>query len=691
MKQPVIIILLGILLCHSICSCVKETSRGDAFEASFTLDTGTVYDGDEFAFTVKTNRSQFKVVSFDFPLAPGLLAPNTTCIAKDGVWTLREKVSVPSSQRGRVSLSIQDPETGLVKDFSAVYSAYASTGLSLMIENEAVSSKYLTAGLPTVVSGDDFAFSLRSKADRLILKEYDFEFNDGTLAVGKEFRFKDKSFSVRIPNIQAQDSFTPRTLSLSLLNPDTGRDTTLTARYVTAARFTPGVTLVNPTLGEGETARLRLTSNRPLFHLKGYTGPSWFVLKDYYPGSPEVQLNLDGYAFFETEPLAIDRSGSGTLNFELYDSDYTHRSVIVSVPYTATVKPAPANVTVSTTDLKLNGGSTELVSVSTTTEGSTNLFTAKVVSSDAAVGLYAPSGGETVDMDNLEPERFTQECLVTDGRLYIRAEEGKWGAATVRVSAKGNEKVYKDIKVYVRRDVALRLKGAFKDDINYYPDAIDEMFSDLNRDEGIGWYGMPQSVEAELVAYENRSTRDLTDLRKDEVSTWVKCFSLGDGNAARFEVSFVVTVGSRVTSRFFYGSYAGYPEPKSRLLTGTDIDRTVNATRPSSINTVISETGVNGSRISCLKLKKTLQELDCCADYQNGYGLFVMLRETLHSDDHLGFGSFDISLSKVTYDRDKYNLRWVMTMFEVPGEWGEAAPWWNKVGGERPWIIPYSE
>ena len=220
-------ILFSFLICLSMVSCVKETSRGDAFEASFTLDTDTVFDGDEFAFTVKTNRNQFKVVSFEFPLAPELLTPNSTCNASDGIWSLREKIAVPTSQRGRIALAIQDPQTGLVKEFSALYTAYASSGLSLLIENEVVNSKYLTSGLPTVIGGDDFVFSLHSKADRLILKDFDCEFNNGSLSIGKEFHFTDKVASIRIPGIHAEDGFTPRTLSLSLLNPDTGRDTAM--------------------------------------------------------------------------------------------------------------------------------------------------------------------------------------------------------------------------------------------------------------------------------------------------------------------------------------------------------------------------------------------------------------------------------------------------------------------------------
>ena len=79
------------------------------------------------------------------------------------------------------------------------------------------------------------------------------------------------------------------------------------------------------------------------------------------------------------------------------------------------------------------------------------------------------------------------------------------------------------------------------------------------------------------------------------------------------------------------------------------------------------------------------------ADYQNGYGLFVMCRETLHSDDQNRFGSFDITVSSAGYDSDRYHLRYVFNLLEVSGEQGEASPWWTGVGGERPWLIPWKE
>jgi hypothetical protein len=493
--------------------------------------------------------------------------------------------------------------------------------------------------------------------------------------------------------VEASDGFEPRTLSLTLLDPDTGRDTTVTASYVTASPFVPEVSLSGSHLIEGETVSVLLKANRPLFQLKGYTGPEWFVLGGYSPDSPDVSLNLDGVAALQTLPLAVDASGSGTLRFELLDSEYTCRSVIVDVPYTASVKAAPGNVSLSADDVKLCGGETASVTVTTSTGHSTGLFTARIISSDPSVlGLYAPSPGEKASPEETAPERFGSGCTVTDGRLWLRAVPGKWGPVTVRVFSKGNESVYRDLSVYVRRDVALRIKGDFKDDICYWPDSIDDIFSDIGGEsEGIGWYGMPDSIDAELVSFENRSSKPLTDLSKNDVSTWVKCFSLGDGSSSRLEVSFVVTVGSRVTSRFFWGTYAGYSEPKSRLLTGSGIDRTVSSTRPAAINTTVGETAAYGNKVACTRLRRVLKELNCHADYQRGYGLFTMLRETCRSMDHLDYGSFDVTLSSVDYDRDRYRLVWVMTFFEVPGEQGRTAPWWSAIGGERPWITPYHD
>ena len=68
-----------------------------------------------------------------------------------------------------------------------------------------------------------------------------------------------------------------------------------------------------------------------------------------------------------------------------------------------------------------------------------------------------------------------------------------------------------------------------------------------------------------------------------------------------------------------------------------------------------------------------------------------MLRETLHAEDHLGFGTFDVALTSLEYDHARYRVLWVMNLLEIPGEWGSAAPWWREVPGERPWCIPYDD
>ena len=300
------------LLLPLLLSCVRESSRGDAFEASFTLDTETVYNGDEFAFTIRCNRSSFRILSFEFPLAPGAIQPYTLCPTRDGAWSFRERVSVTESGKGRIALVIEDPDTGLQKEFSADYTAYASTGVNLIIENERVTSKYLPHGLPAVIGGDDFRFTLHGRPQRLILEAFECEFNDSTLVEGMELLLPEGDTTFCIPSVQAGDAFSPRTLSLTFRSLDSGRDTTLSATYVTAAPFVSEATLVDSHLIEGEKGTLRLRANRERFELREYAAPSWFILDGWSADDPGVNLNMEGYAAFTTKALAIDESGAGT-------------------------------------------------------------------------------------------------------------------------------------------------------------------------------------------------------------------------------------------------------------------------------------------------------------------------------------------------------------------------------------------
>ena len=663
--SKIIRILLCLILSVSL-SCVRESSRSDAFELSFTLDTPTVHDGESFSFTVRSNRERVRVVSFSFPLDEAFVSADSFLEIKDGALTVSRAVSVPASQHGRLEITLEDPKTGLRKDFSESYTAYSSAGVSLLI---------------------DFLITVRTKAPRLILKDFRSEFNDGTLSIGRELIAEDGEVSLRIPSVSAEDGFTPRTLSLTLLDPDSGRDTTVTAQYVTAAAFSPTVSLSPGTLVDGTAATVTIRSNRETFSLDGYSAPSWFILKDYSEDRPEMTLGLDGTISLETGALDITEDCSGEILFNLCDSDCTLRKVRLSVPYEACRKTSPE----TKTNLKIAVGETVSVDVSTTTPNSTGRFTARIVSGDASsIGLYGPASSSETPT-GVSSTKFRGEATVTGGRLFIRGLSG-WGDVTVRVSAEGSSSVYKDIRIYLRRDVALRIKGSFYDYICWWPDVLDPAFSNLgNGTQGIGWWGMPSAVEAELVSWENRSGKDITSLKMDEVATYLKCFSLADGSTSPLDVSFIVSVGNRVTSNFFYGAYKGYDDPLTRLLTGPDISRVVSETRPSSLNSAVTENRAYGNKVACKRLTSLLQDLDCCADYQNGYGLFVMCRETLHSDDQLRFGSFDLSLRSITYDRDRYRVRWVFNLTEVPGEWGETAPWWNAVGGERPWIKSWEE
>ena len=115
--SKIIRILLCLILSVSL-SCVRESSRSDAFELSFTLDTPTVHDGESFSFTVRSNRERVRVVSFSFPLDEAFVSADSFLEIKDGALTVSRAVSVPASQHGRLEITLEDPKTGLRKDFS---------------------------------------------------------------------------------------------------------------------------------------------------------------------------------------------------------------------------------------------------------------------------------------------------------------------------------------------------------------------------------------------------------------------------------------------------------------------------------------------------------------------------------------------------------------------------------------------
>lgn len=672
-------------LCLSIpilFSCVPQTTtRGDYFEIEFDLNTPVFYDGDYVSFTVKTNRPSVKVTAFDFKESPEFVKVNSTYNITDGFWTQKASVPVPESRRGRMSITFMDPETGATKDFQAEYTAYASTNLRLSIDNDIISSAKLKARVPTIVGGDDFKFTVSSKAEKLMLKDFKCEFNDGQLERGQEYIFGEEGrINFSIPSVKVtEDKFDePSQLSLTFYNPDTEKDTTVTADYVKVMAFNPSVSINPSSIVDGDIITVRFTGNRSTYRLDSYSAPDWFKMSTLYNGSP-ISLDIDGYKEFESEPVTISENSKGEISFQLTDSEYTQRTMICKVDYSTQAKQDPWSVVVDKSSAIINNGEVLVIKVTTNDTYSTNLFHAQMLNSvdNEKLLFYAPKAGETTAPEGVSDSYFTKEVDITANTLYIKGLD-KHGTFKVKVCAKNRTNVYKEISISVRRDVALKLKGLFSS--TSYSTTYKEGLTNI--DITVGWNGLPlqNQMTAELVSYVNSSSTDIMNISKDNVNKYVTFYSLNDGNTSPFNVSFIVTFGNQCSSKMYFGTYGSAKEATNAIIN----NNTSYATYPSSLNTVITEAGTNGSIITCSSLCSMLRNMDLNY-YMKLYNWITGTKSSSGADDVKLFNYMKIELDSVTYDRDKYNLKYFVNTFDIPGETG-SDPWFKTIYTNNSWI-----
>lgn len=678
--------MLSILITIFGSSCVKENKSADVFVAKFMLLSDQFHNGDEFGFSIQTNRSQFKVTKFSFPLDPNMVSVNTTYSTTDGIWTIRKPVVVPTSQRGKVAITIMDIDTGLERDFEAIYTAYASSNMSIIIENEIITNNsYNRDRLPCVVDGDDFVFTITSRAETMVLNSFVSEFNDGSLSEGKTLNFVDGKLTFRIPKVSTHDGFSPKELKLTIFNPDTSRDTTIRASYITFERFAPSAKLINENLEDGGIGVLELKANRQNFVMTKLTVPTWCQFKNLPSGDSEnpISLDLDNSKTYDTYPFNIITSENGIIYMELADRYYTNRRVVLEVPYRAIAKNAPGSINLSTQKATLRESENLTVTISTNDTHSTGVYRAKVYSGNTAsiYGIYSPSKNNTTKPEDLQNNAFEQEVSIIDGKLYIRAT-GEGGDVTVRVYSDGNEKVYKDIVIHTRQTVALRIKGVFT--TNYYndnPNKLRSEFHDLNNEHKLGWDCYPTEFDASLVKFTTNSSG----------ASQYKDFSiipLTGYTSKPLNVTFLISVGSVASSTMFYGAYKHLNPPQYGLI---DWAMNNNVSFPSSREVFITETTSNGASITCQKTLSLLQDMDGNCWYQIHDGLFNWGRSMKHGDDCTKFGSFELKVTSLTYDTDNYYVKYIMNLCEVDGEHGTDDAWWHGLSGNRPWLTTWEK
>ena len=459
------IVILFILVILSV-SCRRASIDAGLFEASLSVSSTRINDGEEFSFTLKANRSKIRVVSFDFPLAPSLIKEDTVYEVPSNGWTTSVIVSVPITQKGKLHLCVEDIDTGAQKSFEIDYQAYRSAKIEIEIKNapaEGTKFGYDYKNIPAVIEGDDFSFVIYSKIETLILKNFNCEFNNGQLVENSELSFKgenEKKYTFKTVSVDSDKYEKPCELSLTFYVPETQKDTTVTAKYIRLKKFSPEVTLEPSTLAYNDVCSIKFASNRPISQLVSHKEPAWFVITD-------LGEELD--KVFYTKPLNIpEGENDGVLEFEFKDVEYTNRTKKITIPYHIAKNIPPKDIAIEVEDKysRSSDGSFVMyqedllhVKVSTSTRNSDNLYNVSVKNTPSGsysatndISLYAPQKGQSREESNVLKYTFAKEVTVTDNDFYIKANSNT-GYYQITISAKNDSSVSQDIFLSVKNSV----------------------------------------------------------------------------------------------------------------------------------------------------------------------------------------------------------------------------------------------
>lgn len=713
-KHPAIILFTALLLLAAN-ACVKQSHRSDTLDISFKMSSTTFYNGDEFSFTIKSNHKALRVISFDFPLVPSLMKEDKVYdIPSEGL-VISAKLSIPKTQKGTFSICIEDVDTGQQKTFESEYTAYTSSNIEIVIENEPAGGsllRYQYNDVPAVIEGDDFSFIVHSRLKNLTLKNFNCEFNDGQLKGGEEITFNEfgeKRYTFKSVNVD-YDAFNKKCeMSLTFHVPETQIDTTVTAEYIRLRKFTPSVTLEPSTLVYNSAASLKFAANRQKIELVSHKEPDWFEYEDSYLKVSDLGENLK--ASINTKPLVIpEGEGDGSLEFEIKDTEYTGRTEKIVVPYTIARNIPPQDISLdyegkfaetSEGAMEINQDELIHVKVSTSTKNSDNLYSVSVVktpndfySADKDVSLFAPKKGESRKTEDIMKNTFSEEASVTDGDFFIKTNTN-FGFYRISVSAKNDSAVSRDIPIYVKNCYVVFVVEMEQYDIDWAVTSFGYSFHNW-------WYGLPLKMSGYFASWENTESpahanyiriygldKYLAKLtRRDEVKSATVKWSIDFGpthqhvptaycneykanlyiwdksspyfwerNKWGEEISNNATPASEASEL----KYEQLPNPGEGTISGADKSSVVNG---------------KIEKFSLSNAMEMLKRLDCKGD-------IYYSRHPRHADDMFYsrpsryWDHFNFNITSIDGLNDVYKVKYILYAFK--GAWKQNNYWWQEI------------
>lgn len=382
MKKTLIHALLSLAGCMAgllLPSCETEIVTGDVFECELEMKEA-FYNNDTFTFKLKTNRSnilftKFELSEIDEDIYPSGFALNTSIAVSSGEYVFTSgNIDISTPVVGHLSFTVKDPNTEEEKSFSRSFHLYMATGVEVSIiqkrnatnmpfNGEAIKSLDIETD-DIIYGGGAFTLRFETELEELILKDVDFEFNDGAYPIGKTIRPVKGVFTWDISDPLVKEDWLvekkPKTMRFTFLDTQSGEEVKASCGYYTLRRFDAENATVNVADGEiinGDLMRLHIE----------VPARENFVLSGIKSNNPEINDQISKMRFlveggsvsssqkFTLQDHAIDIVSSDKmtvsaddpdvyLTVTLKDSDYSNASYEFTVPCSA-YKTKKLNIT----------------------------------------------------------------------------------------------------------------------------------------------------------------------------------------------------------------------------------------------------------------------------------------------------------------------------------------------------------
>ena len=676
-------ILFAFLSALALGGCKPEVVASDTFQAEFRLVTEAFHGGEDFVFRVYSNHKSIIITKYDCEFASDNVIVNREYNITDGFHEFREPaVTVAETHRGRINIVVKDPDTGGEKEFSGVYTAYEPYDNYLRIENDVVNSTKVHGGYPTVINGENFSFTVHSNLQKLTLKDFRCEFNDGQLVKGKEYTVNDRGelkFTMKKVSVTQDRYEEPEKLTLTFIDNLSGEEIYLEAQYVALLDFQPRLQVSPSKVSDEGDFKFRLSSNRKNVVITSYmTDPADDANKNGFTPAglylnQAVTMNADGYIDYTAPSIVVTSTHNGVLKIAVKDHEYTGREVTLSSSYSASIKPGASNISVDRTKFSVNIGESATINISTTDSHSNKRFSYKLLSANGELEL--PS--KTDDIGS---------TLTVKGK--------KSGEVKLRIYATSNTSVYQDVTVFVRYRVALQVEGKFwpwmQQGLN---GASDARFSANVNEHVHNWHDAPESMSVSLVTWSGDNTVDpgrTYSYYHPEVFEKTGC-----NISADFILEYSFDSPSSITMFQGYRGYEechwtrkGYGAIESALKElSRDFYYQKETTRRSSPETVTSIKNASSLKNHSLpSLATKLQDYDDAMRIQ-GFNNFIA-NIWKEYDCPSQWKSFNLFVKITDYNRDMLDIRYVFYKYRAPDEMNY---WWKDLDNSNDaWAVPVS-